>query len=420
MSQILSAGGKAALLRRMHASPQLHSSAKLRDLLEYLVECAERKHPEEATEQQIGVHVFGKEPGYNSSEDSLVRSQVRLLRLKLAAYFEQDGLGEPVVLLIPKGQYMPCFQLRHIKFDTVESDPPLTKPEITLPDAPEVIPSEPVQKTTAPKKRNWRLLGVGLGAGVVLTLAVLAASTFRHFAGGLGGRLTAKEPLWEPFQTPAAQTLVIYSNPVFIGTPQQGLKLTPSTGANQIEANDQIDDTYTGTGELEAVYRLTRFFNSSDSQFQLKRSRMVTWDEARSRNLIFIGAPSQNTALYDLPSLTQFTIRLDPQSRGYIHNQNPIAPEPATFGGFGNSEEFAIIALLPGLQSGRRILLFAGLTTSGTQASVEFACSPEGEAALMQRAKLDHGLSQPFEAVLHVRTSQHVSIGTEIIAFHRR
>lgn len=418
MSEIVTDGERNALLKRIYVSPQLHSSPKLRELLAYLSECEARKHPEEASEQQIGVHVFGKQPGYNSSEDSLVRSQVRLLRLKLAAYFEQEGLQEEVVLSIPKGQYLPSYQLRSISIANVDSPGVLPQADLLSEgvslETPSAVPGERV----LPGGQPWRSLSTTLG--LMLAMGLIGVFAGLHFSIHPGRLFAGKEPLWDPFQTPTAQTLVIYSNPVFVGTLEKGLRLAPLSSAGQTGANDPVDDTYTGTGEVEAIYRLTRFFDLSGSQFQLKRSRMVTWDEARSRNLIFIGAPSQNTALYDLPSLTKFTIRLDPQARGYIQNQSPSAQEPLTFGGFGNPEEFAIVALLPGLQSGRKILLFAGLTTSGTQAAVEFACSPEGEATLMQKARLDNGLSRPFEAVLRVRTSQHVSMGTEIVAFHSR
>ena len=83
-----------ALAQRIIASSHLNSSPKLCDFFLYVVDCCLRNAPEEATEQQIGVHVFHRIPGYNSSDDSIVRSQARLLRMKLTAYFSNEGSHE--------------------------------------------------------------------------------------------------------------------------------------------------------------------------------------------------------------------------------------------------------------------------------------------------------------------------------------
>ena len=67
---------------------------------------------EDATEQQIGIRIFHRHPGYNSSEDSIVRTHARLLRQKLAAYFAEEGISEEFVVDIPKGHYVPVFHPR--------------------------------------------------------------------------------------------------------------------------------------------------------------------------------------------------------------------------------------------------------------------------------------------------------------------
>src|ERR1700758_3288836 len=101
------------LAQRVAESPHLIGSARLRDFLLHVSACAIRETPEDATEQQIGIHVFQRSPGFNSSEDSIVRSQARLLRLKLAAYFNAEGASEPLILEIPKGHYLPVFLPSH-------------------------------------------------------------------------------------------------------------------------------------------------------------------------------------------------------------------------------------------------------------------------------------------------------------------
>jgi hypothetical protein len=80
------------------------------------------------------------------------------------------------------------------------------------------------------------------------------------------------------------------------------------------------------------------------------------------------------------------------------------------------SEDFAIVALLPGVSDGRSALLLAGCTTIGTGAAAEFASSPAGAADLKRRA----GGSRYFEALLHMRVHKGVPTQSGIVAFHAR
>src|SRR5271168_1873383 len=74
------------LAHRITIGQCLRSSNRLCEFLRYVTDCAVRNVPEEATEQQIGIHDFGRHTGYNSSEDSIVRTHARLLRQKLQEY----------------------------------------------------------------------------------------------------------------------------------------------------------------------------------------------------------------------------------------------------------------------------------------------------------------------------------------------
>src|SRR5262245_64532131 len=75
----------------------------------YVCRCALENRIDEISEQRIDERVFERAPDYNPNEDNIVRSQARLLRRKLEAYFASEGEQEPVVLRIPKGGYTPEF-----------------------------------------------------------------------------------------------------------------------------------------------------------------------------------------------------------------------------------------------------------------------------------------------------------------------
>jgi hypothetical protein len=409
------------LAARVASGPQLQGSPKLREFFLYVVDCAFRYAPEEATEQHIGVHVFHRNPGYNSGDDSIVRSQARLLRGKLTAYFANEGAAEPIVVEIPKGQYLPVFHS--------------ALPEPDLPDAvlgesavvvssvaPEpshlatpMPPSDPIEATPSP----WplRRLSVGFIAIAIVLISCIAGYWFRgHIEHPPTPQLDA---FWGPFYH-ADDALIIFSNPAFIGNPTIGLRLAPPSRleGNDPDADEPLDETYTGTGEAGAIQRLTQLFDAHGATFTLKRSRLVTWDEARNRNLIFVGAPSQNTALNDLHTLTQFVIQESPEHHGYIVNLHPKPGEPAVFPTRSASDEDAIVALLPGLQPDTRIAIFSGLSTVGTQEAVDFFCRPDTIKLLRKQENLSHGLLLPFEAIVNVHISRGVGVSASLLAIH--
>jgi hypothetical protein len=398
-----------SLATRVAAGPQLQSSPRLREFFHYVVDCALRSAPEEATEQHIGVHVFHRHPGYNSGDDSIVRSQARLLRLKLAAYFANEGADEPIIIDIPKGQYLPIFR--------PAGDPPVEHP-----------PTPPATAFTAPPAAIEPTQPAALARHLRLTAITASLALFLLIAGAAGGFLLRTQhdfpstPLldsfWGPFYRDS-ETLVIYSNPAFQGTPYTGLKLlTDSPASDPDDTSASVDETYTGTGEVAAVQQLTHLFDAHQRTFTLKRSRLVTWDEARTRNLIFVGAPSQNTALDDLPKLTQFSIMQTPDHHGYIANLHPAPGEPASFPRISPTSETAIVALLPGLQPGTHIAIFSGLSTIGTQQAVEFLTQPASIAQIRHAEGLTTGPLRPFEAVVEVRIQKGVGIGASLLAVH--
>src|ERR1700751_2927157 len=144
------------LIHRIASSRYFKSSPRLRELLFYTADCAIREAPEDATEQQIGIRVFGRSPGYNSSEDSIVRTHARLLRQKLAAYFSEEGANEELTVEIPKGHYLLVFIPRK-----PESDPAATHTDNTetkvVPLPTESAPIPPKKPVKTPVKPGFRL-----------------------------------------------------------------------------------------------------------------------------------------------------------------------------------------------------------------------------------------------------------------------
>lgn len=100
------------LVHRVASSSTFERSPRLRAFFLHVCRCALDNKPEGATEQQVGICVYDRPPGYNPNEDNIVRSQARLLRLKLEHHFANEGKDEAIVITIPKGRYLPVFETR--------------------------------------------------------------------------------------------------------------------------------------------------------------------------------------------------------------------------------------------------------------------------------------------------------------------
>lgn len=114
-----------ALVQKIVASNEFHRATRLRDFLSYVVDRKLARAPQEVTESLIGHRVFGRPSSYNTGEDSIVRTEARLLRQRLERYFSKEGASEPIVLEIPKGSYVPVFFRRD---HALEIPPPPPKP----------------------------------------------------------------------------------------------------------------------------------------------------------------------------------------------------------------------------------------------------------------------------------------------------
>jgi hypothetical protein len=392
---------RSTLVERVLSSNQFKASLRLREFLRYIANCAIQQSPEAATEQQIGVHVFNRVPGYNSSEDSIVRTHARLLRQKLAEYFSTEGCGEPIIIEVPKGHYLPIFRPR----DSEPSPAPFPVPAELVPPQPTMLASRDSPWKTMP-------LGIILGILCVVLLCGFAFLIPRAWPKAPNER-TAIEAFWAPFLT-GDPPLVIYSNTRFLGDSRTGLRYIPAGSSPDME---QVVDHYTGIGELASVYELTRLFDTHQATFVLKRSLLVTWDEAKLRNLIFIGSPAENPSLNVLPSMTDFTMMTTAGFSGFV-NRHPLAGEPATYMRPEHplTKDYAVIALMPGVESGKRTLIFSGLTTLGTQAAVEFACRKDSAAELLKAVSNPKGEMRPFEALLEVTLEGGVPLQSKLIS----
>ncbi|PYL81185.1 MAG: hypothetical protein DMF21_06135 [Verrucomicrobia bacterium] len=278
--------------------------------------------------------------------------------------------------------------------------------------------------------RKW------LAAVVLLSVAlsaVVAVATDRFLNRRTAeARLTGESPdvpvafhvFWRGFLTGPQEPWVIFSNAAFVGRPYTGMHYY-NRGKDSGAA---ILDHYTGVGEVLAVHALDGVFEKLRQQIRVKRGSLFSLDDAKNNDLIFIGSPSENLTLLELPNTQEFVFKqITSGSRMgtmEIINVHPESGEPKEFlptrPDETLTEDYSVIALKRGLNPAHSVLILAGETTIGTQAAVEYVCEQNSLEELLLRLSVSNsGELKPFEAVLRVKVARGVPVGSELVALRK-
>jgi DNA-binding winged helix-turn-helix (wHTH) protein len=227
---------------------------------------------------------------------------------------------------------------------------------------------------------------------------------------------------WSRFTSGKEAPLVIFSNAKFVGRPEVGLRYYDEKKDGR---GSLVFDQYTGVGETLAVHELDRVFALLHREIRLKRGSLLELDDAKNNNLIFVGSPLENLALLEIPGTQEFVfhrIESGPRSGDpEVVNVHPQPGEPKEFlvnpSHEDMTEDYAVIALVRGLNPGQSVLILAGATTMGTQAAVEYVCQLNSLEALLRRLSVSENRRlKPFEAVIRVKVTRGVPINTVLVA----
>ena len=405
-------------IERLISSELLHASESLCKLLRYLAEQS-RDHPgTPLKEYQIATEVFNRPSDFDPRLDSTVRVQTGRLRSKLAEYYGGPGADDEVVVDIPKGSYTLSFHPR--------PHPPVVAVESAVPHTATVSPLTSLPARSTSRTLVWAMLVLSIAlAGAIAAIVYLLLTRPAPVA-----QVTATEPtlpyrhFWKSFLNSVEPPWVVFSNAEFVGRPETGMKYFD---ANR-DSEEHILDHYTGVGEVLGVHELDRVFNLFNRSLRIKRGRLLSFDDAKNNSIIFVGSPSENLPLRDLPSTRDFVFRrVDSHGRKgdlAIINVHPRKGEQPVYYGSPTlplTEDYSVIALFPGMNPSRWVVLLAGTTTIGTQAAVEFVCRPQNINELLQKVNGSPETdAAPFEAVLWTKVSHGVPVQAELVAVHAK
>ena len=403
-------------IERLHSSHALHGSESLCKLLRYLADHALDHPGASPKEYQIATEVFGRPSDFDPHLDSTVRVQAGRLRGKLAEYYASEGADDQIVVDFPRGTYALTFHER---------------PSGAGRNHVAALHESPLEAArTSQTSRRW-YAGVLLAAVALSAVVAVATDRFltRKTAEARLSSDTSDLPLafhvfWKGFLTGPQEPWVIFSNAAFVGQPYVGMRYYNRAK----DSGAAILDHYTGVGEVLAIHALDGVFGKLHQQIRVKRGSLFSLDDAKNNDLIFIGSPSENLTLLELPNTQEFIfkqITSGPRTGTMeIINSHPESGEPKEFlpspPDETLTEDYSIIALNRGLNPAHSELILAGATTIGTQAAVEYVCQQASLEELLLRLSVSNsGELKPFEAVIRVKVARGVPVGTELVALRK-
>ena len=402
-------------IERLVSSHALHGSESLCKLLRYLAKHAVEHPGSTLKEYQIATEVFGRPSNFDPQLDSTVRVQAGRLRVKLAEYYASNGAEDTIVVELPKGAYALSFH--HGGTTGGRTHSPRR----------EIERDEGFERSGS---RTWMIAAVALAvllACAVAAIVVLLVARNTAEVGAAGHEDTAPAAFhvfWKRFISGPEEPWVIFSNAAFIGRPETGMRYYDAAH----DSRNAILDHYTGVGEVLAIHELDHVFGLLHHRIRVKRGSLFSLDDAKNNNLIFIGSPSENLTLLEIPGTQEFVFQrvVSGRRKGDLEIVN-VHPQPdeskqflATPSGEPLTEDYAVVALVRGLNPAQSVLILAGTTTIGTQAAVEYVCRQDSiEKLLLRLSVSDAGELKPYEAVLQVKVTRGVPVETQLVALRK-
>jgi len=400
---------------RLVSSHILHGSESLCKLLRYLAKHA-LDHPGVLIKGfQIATEVFGRSADFDPQLDSMVRVQAGRLRSKLTEYYNSDGSEDPIIVELPKGSYVLSFHHRGASSKSHPGGLDGMARDAALENGTE---------------RRWGTevisLSIFLAAAIAVIVWLLATRNAPpvSLASSSEPNPAAFRVFWNRFVAGQEEPWVVFSNAAFVGRPYIGMHYYDRAR----DSGAAILDHYTGVGEVLAVHALDNVFGKLHQQIRVKRGSLFSLDDAKNNDLIFIGSPSENLTLLELPNTLEFTfkqITSGPRTGTMeIINMHPESGEPKEFlpslPDETLTEDYSIIALKRGLNPAHSVLILAGATTIGTEAAVEYVGQQNTLEELLLRLSVSNsGGLKPFEAVIRVKVAKGVPVGSELVALRK-
>jgi hypothetical protein len=412
---------RRALVDRVVASSTFAKCERLSSLLTYVCDLTLSGRAKELNEQNIGEAVFGRSQNYDSSIDGIVRTQASRLRQRLDLYFNEEGLDEPIRIVIPRGGYVPVFEARPAPEPAAVSAPAIPPP---------VVQSEPVDRVEA---RGFK--GSALAWSLVAALTVALIALLAHKGRGQVAT-TPVHPLWSRMFVGEQRTLEVPGDSGMVmwqGLVGRNLDLAEylsggyrtSLAEPATLPQDTVVDLgsrrYTSIVDLEVAQSLSQISESYHSKLEVRYARDVRPNDLKQGNVIFVGAAEANPWVELFEHNMNFVFFNDRVRRVFsVFNREPRGAEPRQWdSGYSDAQHrvYAVVAYLPNLGGNGNALILEGTSMAGTESAWDFVSDDSQLLPFLKRIRRADNTIPHFELVLGTNNMNGSAVKNTILAW---
>jgi len=168
-----------AHLAKILASKTFAKEERCKTFLGFVVEQTLARRSSELKEVVIGTEAFDLRD-FDPKENSFVRSNAARLRTRLEDYYKGEGEGDEILILLPKGGYVPQFQ-RMPRVSPIAPQPDARKP---------VNGSHETMQAAPPRALRFRRVAIGCA----LAMAGMAGLLVLRFLTQPGNQIAIRRP----------------------------------------------------------------------------------------------------------------------------------------------------------------------------------------------------------------------------------
>jgi hypothetical protein len=364
--------GEHQLIVRILDSELFRKSNRTAAFLRFIFDKYSQGRASSINEQLIGVEVFGRQPGYNAGDDSIVRSQARFLRMRLEEYFASEGNHETLLLEIPKGSYIPVFKQRTVK--------------TTEPSAAEITKeSDSPPSTDTSNRSRWQIVTL---ASVILLMVTFSTYLYKR-TQSRNTEASILRTFWS--------TIFAQNRNVILVPADSGLMLLKQASGEDISLQSYINKDYlkqaqtqpllsdiahaefTNIIDVYIISRLVRIPEAEAIRPQVRFARDLSLKELKSSNAVLIGSKRANPWVEIFASAVHLDIDYDRLSgHNVVRNRAPGPGEVPLYVGdnsgtsITDNRQYGVIAYTPSPDNEGHTLLIEGTTKAGTEAAEDF------------------------------------------------
>lgn len=389
-----------------------HRSGKF---LKYIVSRAIAGDLDSLKERAIGIAVFGRPPGYDTSADAIVRVTASDVRKRLLQHYARPGAASEYHIRLPAGSYMPEITREPRSNAERQMQPP------AYASGQEQVPTA-ASSTQPLSLRRVKMLRLVL---VILLVSALNLAAFVVAWNHLSKPKHIAVLPWSSIFDSSRTTQIITSDPNIA-------EIQGFTGG-QISLSDYANHRYIPDPSLltpeqrrfcEVILRgdkdsvvdtpiamaIGQLAQATSSKITVRGARSVQFADIQAdANFILLGSPRSNpwSNLYN--DRLNFRFAYDPGTgREVIRNIHPRPGEPSSYietaPGWATGQSYAIVAFLKNLDQSGQVLFLAGQTAEGTEAAGKLVNDLPRLDSVLNQCGIRPSGPKHFEILLRLNT----------------